>query len=454
MLPPVPENEKGAIRLFVNEYQGMTQPVHIDPEDRMRHAFIMGQTGTGKSTLLERMIVQDIWAGRGVAVIDPHGDMIDNILGRLPRDRAEDIIVFDFLDRERPLGFNILQWRDWVERDLIIDELYRTIDRIYNLKETGGPMFEQHFRNFLKLLMGESKRPGFTPSILDFIRCYTDSSFRRWLLSSTTDREVIDFVTCAEEASGEAVLRNMAPYVTSKFGRFVNDTTLKRIVGQEKSSIDFDEVMNKGKILLVKLGKGRFGSEVSALLANMLVARFKYSAMKRGEMPKSERRDFFLYCDEAHNLPRDNFSELLAEARKYRLGLVMATQYCAQLGSVDGGRGDDLLAAIFGNVGSLITFRSGTQDAEHLARGFKPHFNQLDIISLPNYHGYARMSLNNRSIPPFSFRTELDTTPVDEHLANYILELSRLKFGRDAKIIDAEIKRRATSWEKETENQQ
>jgi len=303
-LPANVRKDPGTIRLFSNEHQGMTQPVFIDAEDRMRHCFIMGQTGTGKSTLMETMIVQDITAGRGVAVIDPHGDMIEDILLKIPAERAEDVILFDLLDRERPLGFNIIQWSTIEERDLIIDELYRTLDHIYDMKLTGGPMFEQHFRNFMKLLMGDSARPGFTPTVLEFVRCYTDSTFRQWLLDSIEDLQVKDFVAEAENVTGECKLSNIAPYVTSKFSRFVNDTTLKRIAGQEESSIDFDRIMNQGKILLVKLGKGRFGSEVCALLANMLVARFKFAAMKRGEMPQESRRDFFLYVDEAHNSPR------------------------------------------------------------------------------------------------------------------------------------------------------
>lgn len=451
MLPPELDEGSNSIRLFVNEYQGMSQPVHISSDDRMRHTFIMGQTGTGKSSLMETMILQDIVAGRGLAVIDPHGDMIDNILKRIPRERAEDVIVFDFLDRGRPLAFNILQWRDIGERDLIIDELYRTLDHIYDMKLTGGPMFEQHFRNFMKLLMGDSVRSEFTPTILEFIRCYTDRAFRRWLLNSMEDQQVRDFVAEAEEVGGECTLKNISPYVSSKFGRFVNDTTLKRIVGQEKSSIDFDEIMNTGKILLVKLGKGRFGGEVSALLANMLVTRFKFAAMKRGEMPKEDRRDFFLYVDEAHNLPQgDNLSVLLAEARKYRLGLILATQYCSQLGNVSGGRADDLLAAIFGNVGSLITFRTGTQDAELLARGFTPYFGESDIIALPNFCGYARMTLNNQAMPPFSFRTELDNSPVNEKLGTWIRTISRMKHGKDAILVDAEIYRRVNCWKEKT----
>jgi hypothetical protein len=445
MLPPNLDESPDSIKLFLNEFQGMSQPVHIDPDDRMRHTYIMGQTGTGKSSLMENMIVQDICAGRGLAVIDPHGEMVDNILARIPIERAEDVIILDLLDRERPVGFNILQWVDIPERDLIIDELYRTLDHIYDMKETGGPIFEQHFRNMMKLLMGDAPRKGFVPTLLEFIRCYSDTGFRHWLMSSINDQQVLDFIKEAEDAGGETRLANIAPYVTSKFGRFVNDTTLRNIVGQEETNIDFDEVMREGKICLIKLGKGCFGSQVSALLANMLVARFKFSAMKRGAMPMNERRDFYIFCDEVQNLPQDNFSELLAEARKYRLGLVLATQYCSQLGNVSGAS-DDLLSAIFGNVGSLITFRTGSQDAEVLAKGFAPYFNSLDLQSLPNFYGYARMNLKGQSTMPFSFRTELDQAPVNEQLAKRIRSLSRLRYGQDARIVEASIFVRMNSW--------
>jgi hypothetical protein len=262
---------------------------------------------------------------------------------------------------------------------------------------------------------------------------------------------VKEFVTEAEEAGGETALANVAPYISSKFSRFINDVTLQRIIGQEETSFDCDEIMNEGKIFLVKLAKGRFGPEVSALLANMLVSRFQASAMKRGEIPMEERRDFYLYVDEANSIPSQNVTKLLSEARKYRLGLVLATQYCSQLGNVSGA-GDDLLAAVFGNVGSLITFRAGSQDAELLAKGFAPYFNALDIMSLPNFYGYARMNLNNQAMTPFSFRTELDTTPEDEGLARRVRSLSRLKYGQNCNIVDATIFRRLHSWKDDEEN--
>lgn len=445
MLPPELDESPNSIRLFLNEFQGMSQPVHIDPDDRMRHCYIMGQTGTGKTSLMENMIVQDIVAGRGLAVVDPHGDMIDKILKRIPYERGADVIVFDLLDRERPLGFNLLEWHTIAERDLIIDSLYQHMDHMYDMRLTGGPMFESYFRGMLKLLMGDAPRPGFTPTLLEFKRCFTDRKFRHWLLESINDQQVKEFVAEAEAAGGDAALANMAPYISSKWSRFINDTSLQRIIGQEETSFDFDKIMNEGKIFLVKLAKGRFGPEVSALLANMLVSRFQASAMKRGEMPMEDRRDFYLYVDEAHTMPSQIVTELLSEARKYRLGLVLATQYCSQLGNVSGA-GDDLLAAVFGNVGSLITFRTGSNDAELLAKGFAPYFNSLDIMSLPNFYGYARMNLSNQAMSPFSFRTELNTTPEDEELASRIRSISRLKFGQDCNVVDATIFKRLHSW--------
>jgi hypothetical protein len=452
LLPENPADRPGAIRLFDNVHQGHAQPVFMDSEERMTHTFITGQTGTGKSTLMESMILQDIRAGRGLAVIDPHGQMIDDIIPKLPRERVDDVIIFDLLDRERPLGFNIIEWRTIEERDLIIDELYRTLDHIYDMKQTGGPIFELHFRNTMKLLMGDSPRADFIPTILEFVNCYINRPFRHWLLDTMHDMQVKDFYTEAEAAGGDARIENVSPYVTSKFGRFVSDTTLKRIIGQQKSSLDFEDIMANGKILLVKLAKGRFGSQVSALLANMLVAKFKFAAMKRGEMRKEDRREFYLYVDEAHNLPQDNFTELLSEARKFRLGLVLATQYCSQLGDVRG-KGNDLLSAIFGNVGTMVVFRTGSSDAELLAKGFSPYFGMLDIVGLPNYQGYTRMNLNIDAPLPFSFRTVPDVSEADPSLGARIRSLSRLKYGIDAKIVDAEIAGRRSAWKKQTDSE-
>lgn len=448
VLPPGARRENGAIELLMNEHQGMVQPVTVGTDARMSHAFMLGQTGTGKSTLMESMILQDMRAGRGLAVIDPHGDMIDSILGRIPGERVEDVILFDTLDREKPLGFNVIQWRTIDERDLIIDELYLTIDRVYDMKSAGGPIFETNFRGMLKLLMGDKPREEFIPTLLEFASCYLNRDFRQWLKKTVKDAQALDFVEELERTRGEASLQNPSPYVTSKFSRLTHDTTLKRIVGQERTSFDFDEIINEGNILLVKLGRGRFGATVSAMLANQIVTRFKLSAIKRGDLRSEKRRDFFLYVDECHNLPSENVMELLSEARKFRMGLILATQYTAQL-SEPTAKKNDLLSAILGNVGTTLIFRLGQEDAVRLSPVLYPHFTSLDILGLPNWQGYARLQINEEATPPFSFRTQKDKTPYDEAVAARIRNLSRLAYGRDAKVIDDQIARRRSLWKED-----
>jgi hypothetical protein len=270
------------------------------------------------------------------------------------------------------------------------------------------------------------------------------------LKHSIKDPQISDFVKELEQTGGEASIENLSPYITSKLSRFTHDITLRRIVGQEKTSFDFDEIMNKGKILLVKLGKGRFGATVSALLANQIVTRFKLAAMKRGDMPHKDRRDFFLYVDECHNLPSENFMELLSEARKFRMGLVLATQYTAQLGSASQ-KENNFLSAILGNVGTILIFRLGQEDAVKLSPALHPNFNSLDITGLPNWQGYARLQMSNEPTPPFSFRTQKDEAPYDKQLAVKIRNMSRFIYGNDCREVDAQILRRRSLW-KEDEN--
>lgn len=454
LMPSINPPDAGTIRLFINEHRGNRRPISIGVEDRMRHFFVVGQTGTGKSTFMENMIVQDIREGRGVAFIDPHGDSVDKVLAAVPPDRAEDVVLFDFLDRERPVGFNPLQWSTIEERDLLIDELYLTLDRIYDMKSTGGPIFENNYRSMMKLLMGDGSkaRKGFTGTLLEFISCYTNGNFREWLTKTIDDPQLAEFILELEGTRGEASLSNLSPYITSKFGRFVNDSALRRIIGQEKTGFDVDNIMNTGKIFLVKLGKGRFGSTVSALLTNMLVQKFKLAAMKRGDCPAGERRPFFLYVDEAQNLPPDNLSELLSQARKFGMSLVLATQYCRQIGRRgDSGAGNDLLAAVHGNVGTIVVFRLGLEDAREMARLLYPRFSERDIVSLPNFRGYTRILSGAVSTLPFSFRAVPADFPRDEERAEKIRLLSRLKYGMDGELVDKQISRRRKGFIKRHE---
>jgi len=444
LLPDLVQGKEDGVDLCRNIHNGMSQPVRLPTDDRMRHTFIIGQTGTGKSTMMESMILQDIRAGQGLAVIDPHGEMVDSILGKIPQHRLDDVILFDVLDRKRPLGFNLLQWRTLEERDYIIDELYNTIDQIYDMRETGGPMFETNMRGMLRLLMGSKPADDYKPTILEFKNCYLYEGFRKWLVHRNDEEVTKDFIKELERSGGEVSINNISPYVTSKFNRFTNDATLMNILGQEESALNFEQIMSQGKILLVKLGKGRFGSSVSALLANQLVSHFKHTAMKRGEMRPEERRDFYLYVDECHNLPASTFTELLSEARKYRMGLVLSTQYATQLHSDK--PGENLLSAILGNVGCLTIFRLGQEDARLLAQSLYPYFNAMDIIGLPNWQGYCRLQIRNNTVAPFSFESVMDKTSYDQKVARKVKDFSRQIYGCDLETIKKQIEYRRNIW--------
>ncbi len=431
--------------LFVNEHAGGRQTIRVPMDVRMQHMFVLGQTGTGKSTFLEHMILQDIEAGIGVGVIDPHGDMVDEILGKIPSERIDDVILINLLDYDRPIGLNVLQASSPCERDFIIDDLYLALDRIYDFRSTGGPMFEYYFRGMLKLLMGSGTNNDFHPTVLEFIRCFNEERFRDWLKSRFQDTTLVDFIQEIEDVSGEASLHNISPYITSKMNRFVHYDAMKRIIGQDRTAISFDEVMNQSKILLVKLGKGRFGSVTSAFIANYLVSCFKRTAMKRGDLPTDKRRDFALYVDECHNIPVENFTELLSEARKFRMALTLATQYTSQI-TGSGHQTSSLLSAVLGNVGTLITLRLGQKDAELLGKTFSPYFSSIDIAALPNWHGYAKVQASSHHGPAFSFKTIKNEANYRPDIAKLIIKKSRETYGIPWQEVDRQISERQRKW--------
>jgi len=431
-----------ALSLFRNLHGRTVQDIRIQSDQRMRHCFIVGQTGTGKSKLMKSWIRQDIERGDGVALIDPHGELVEEILALIPERRIKDVVLLDVL-QERPIGFNLLEYRTVQERDLIIDELYRAMGQRWDMKAVGGPIFEMHYRNILQLLMGRRPdlRRGFTPTVLEFMLCYQNEDFRKWLCSTTDDEQVRAFVTEMEAVGGEAQMKNLAPYITSKFSVFYSDTTIRRIVGQEKTTFSFEDIMNNRKIFLVNLAKGRLGSDVASVLTNQFVSRFKLAAMKRAEVAPDQRPDFYLYVDEAHNLPADNFIEMLAESRKYRMGLVLATQYTGQLRKATNDSGN-LLSSILGNVGTTVMFRVGSEDANLLETVLAPHFSKRDLIGLPNFDGYAYMSTNNEAPQAFSFRTVLPPAGYGPDRAQQVREFSSKRYGRDAEEVDMQIKKR------------
>ncbi len=417
-----------------NVYRGVKTLVRIKNDDRRRHLYFIGQTGTGKSGLLQELTRQDIANNSGVALIDPHGDLVEQTLENIPKERIQDVILFDPSDLEKPLGLNMLQYnpRYPEQKTFIVNELINIFDKLYNLKETGGPIFEQYTRNSLQLLMDD---PNEEVTLLDVPRVLADADYRNYLLDKCQNILVKEFWQKeAEKAGGEAALQNVVPYITSKFDVFISNDYMRPIIGQTKNSFSFREIMDQKKILLVNLSKGRLGEINSRLLGMIVVGKILMAALSRVDLPEKERNDFYLYLDEFQNITTDSISIILSEARKYRLNLIIAHQFIGQLA-------DDIKKAVFGNVGSMGVFRVGAEDAEFLVKEFQPTFSQHDLMNLDNFNAYLKMIVDGQTVSPFSMRTFPPKSIYPENAAA-VRQLSRLTYGRDRELIENEIRRR------------
>jgi hypothetical protein len=423
--------------LGVNVHRDLRVPVALDVPSRFRHVYIVGQTGTGKSTLLLHMILHDINKGRGVAVLDPHGTLIDDVLTRFPESRMDDLVLVDASDIERPVGFNILRinendpLRYRMARDYIIDDIYSYLARTYDEKQTMGPIFETHFRGMLSLLMGlESPKAPLIPNLMVFRALYTNKQLREKLAERLQGKDIMieDFLKEAGSVSGEASLTNLAPYITSKFSRFISDMALRNITCQNEI-LDIGQIIRKGKVLLFNLRKGRFGDVVAGLLASQIVSRIRYEILKAGAGPNSP--PFYLYVDEFQTFADEQFGELLAEARKFGLSLTLAHQFAKQLP-------ENVLQAILGNVGTMVVFRTGAGDAELLEPLFTPTIRARDISSLPNFRAYIRPT-GLLGQTPFSVETLLAPQEASAERAARARELSRTRYGRDRATVEQEI---------------
>lgn len=414
-------------------------PVSLSEAARLRHVYVVGQTGTGKSTLLLNMIVDDIRRGHGVTVLDPHGTLVSEVLERIPRERAEDVVLIDPADVERctplnPLSLAVDDPIAYVTlRDRVIDDLIDTVDAIYDLKLTGGPMFEQCFRTFLALLMGGRRQTRFAPSLPLLGVLMADKELQQHLektlqFDDPTTVATLEQLRCT---TGESALTSMLPYITSKTNRFHAHAAARRMLCQP-GCIDFDAVLRERKILLLPLRPTLMGSEAAALVARVIVLRLGAAAMTRGATGAEPLH--YLYADEFHTFATERFATLLSEARKFRLGLVLAHQYTSQLER----RGSHVLDAVLGNVGTTIAFRVGSRDAELLERTFAPRVHATDIAGQPDYRAIVR-SVGPLGDAPFTLRTRR----APNHcvgLGDPIRELARLVHGRDRDVVDAEIR--------------
>ncbi|MGK2849193.1 MAG: type IV secretory system conjugative DNA transfer family protein [Minisyncoccota bacterium] len=428
--PPVNIPREG-ILLGINDYRGIKTEIRITDNDRRRHMYVIGQTGVGKSNYLQEMAKKDARSGKGFCFIDPHGDAIEDILTAIPKERAEDVIIFDPADVDRPIGINMLEYDPAhpEQKTFVINEMIGIFDQLYDMKATGGPMFEQYMRNAMLLIM---EHPESGSTLMEIPKVLADEEFRRYKLAHCTNPIVRDFwLKEAEKAGGEASLANMVPYITSKLTTFISNDMMRPIIAQQKSAINFRECMDSKKIILVNLSKGKIGEINARLLGMVIVGKILMAALSRVDTAEEKRNDFYLYLDEFQNVTTTSIAQILSEARKYRLVLILAHQFIGQLK-------EEISKAVFGNVGSLTAFRVGPEDAEFLEKQFAPIFSANDLMNVDNYQCFVRLLMNNELTKPFNLRT-YPPTHGDQAVSNALKELSRLRYGRDATIVNREI---------------
>ncbi len=409
----------------------------IKKDDRRRHMYLIGKTGMGKSTTLEHMIIDDIRAGNGVALVDPHGDSAEKIMQYIPDDRINDVIYFNPADIEYPIAFNVVEQVDPHLRHLVASGLIGVFQKLW--ADSWGPRLEYILRNAILAILDY---PGST--LLGVVRILSDKAFRKKVVANIKDPVVKsfwekEFASYADKFASEAV----SP-IQNKVGQFLSTAFMRNIIGQVKSTIDMREIMDNGKILIMNLSKGRIGEDNSALLGAMMITKIQLAAMSRVEIPEDERRDFYLYIDEFQNFSTDSFANILSEARKYRLCLTMAHQYIEQLS-------EKVKPAVFGNVGTMIVFRVGATDAEELAKEFFPVFIEEDMVNLPKLEMYLKLMINGVSSDPFSarclpFLTEAEKTGNVEK----VIALSRERYATNKKEVEAKILEWHESLEEET----
>ena len=423
----------GGMLLGHNIYRGISTPVHFSEGDRRRHMYLVGQTGTGKTTLFLNMVLQDIAAGHGVGVVDPHGDLIEDILLHIPPERAGDVILFDPRDTERPLGFNILEAKDPAQKDLVVNEVVQILQKLAARlnPESIGPMFEHYLRNALLALIEDKDA-----TLLDVPRMFVDEEFRRAVLAQTVNPTVKQFweKEFAQSQRGQ-MSADMLSYVISKLGRFISNEVVRNLIGQARSSFDVREVMDQKKILLCNLSKGQIGDINSDLLGFVLVSKIQIAALGRANVAEEARPDFYLYLDEFQNFTTDSIATILSEARKYRLNLNLAHQFIEQLD-------ERIREAVFGNVGTIVSYRVGVEDAEFLAKQFAPVFTEYDLVNLQRFTAVTRLLNNLTPQRPFSLSVSQPPQSGSHEAREAIRRASRDRYGRSRADVEAEILQR------------
>ncbi len=432
---PDPTKEEGLTILGKSNYRGVDKLFGIRQEDRRRHVYIIGKTGMGKSTLLENMIISDIREGKGVAVVDPHGDLADSVLDNIPSNRTNDVIVFDPADRDFPVAFNMLENIDPAMNSVVASGLVGIFKKLY--ADSWGPRLEHILRNTILSLL---EYPDTT--MLGITRILVDADFRKKVVRKISDPIVKRFWADEFEKMQERQRVEAISPIQNKVGQFLSSPIIRNIVGQPKSMVDLRFAMDRKKIFVCNLSKGKIGEDNSALLGSMIITKFQLDAMSRSNIPEKDRTDFYLYVDEFQNFATEAFATILSEARKYRLNLTMANQYIAQMS-------DEVRDAVFGNVGTLLSFQVGFDDAEYISKQFSEIALPNDLVQLPKYNLYSKLLTDGMPSQPFSAAT---LPPVssgfEEGRREKVIRFSRERYAKQRAIVEDKISRWSNNEEK------
>jgi len=417
--------------LGFNEFRGVRKSIRLGIKDRQRHMYAVGQTGTGKSTFLENLALQDMLSGNGFAFVDPHGDTAEKLLAMVPKERTEDVIYFSPADMDYPMGLNLFEYDDPDQKDFLIQETIGMLYKLYDPQHQGimGPRYESIFRNAALAVMADPAGGTF----VDIPKLFRDPEFLKQKLQHVKDPNVLDYWQKeypASQRSNEA--GEVTAWFVSKFGAFLSNEMMRNIIGQTKSAFDLRSIMDNKKILLVNLSKGRTGDLNSKLLGMIFVMRFQAAAMSRSDTPEDQRQDFALYVDEFQNFSTDSFATIMSEARKYHLNLIVANQFTTQLT-------EEIRDAVFGNIGTIVSFRIGQNDVDSLSRYFQPAFDGDDLLRVPNYNAIVRTLINGVPTQPFSMATLPPLGNPNPGLADALKQLSAAKYGKPRAVVEKEI---------------
>ena len=432
-MAPLTDN-KDVIYLARTNFRNSHRLFGVKRKDRRQHTYVVGKTGTGKSAMLDNMIIQDIANGEGVCVVDPHGELVEDIITKIPEERIDDVIYFNPADTDNHIGFNILDLPDPKYKHLVASGLMGIFTKIWS--NVWSARMEYILNNAILALLDT---PGST--LLGVTRILVDKEYRQQIIANVKDPVVKSFwIHEFEEWRDQFRNEAIAP-IQNKVGQFLSTALIRNIVGQSKSTIDIFDIMNEGKIFLVNVSKGRIGEDNSALLGAMIITKIQLAAMERVRISEDERVDFYLYVDEFQNFATDSFAGILSEARKYRLNLTLAHQYIGQLiTDFSNGVSTKVRDAVFGNVGTMIIFRVGAADAEFLEAEFSPEFTQQDLVNLPNYHIYLRLMVNGVTCRPFSALTLPPFKIRTSHVTKEeIIKNSCKRYGRPNSVVEKEI---------------